>query len=74
MINIAINGFGRIGRCLLRAILELKCDKIQVVAINTPGSTENCAHLLKYDSVHGTFGCDVGFDDTNLYDIHLYYL
>ncbi len=53
MINIGINGFGRIGRLILRAILENYRNKIKVVAINDLGSIETNAHLIKYDSTHG---------------------
>ena len=53
MINIGINGFGRIGRLILRAILENYRNKINVVAINDLGSIETNAHLIKYDSTHG---------------------
>ena len=53
MINIGINGFGRIGRLILRAILENYKNKINVVAINDLGSIEINAHLIKYDSTHG---------------------
>jgi glyceraldehyde 3-phosphate dehydrogenase len=54
-IRVAINGFGRIGRLVLRALYERRIDDIQVVAINDLGSVEANAHLLKYDSVHGRF-------------------
>ena len=53
MINIGINGFGRIGRLILRAILENYRNEIKVVAINDLGSIETNAHLIKYDSTHG---------------------
>ncbi len=53
--RVAINGFGRIGRLVLRAIAESKRKDIQVVAINDLGSAEANAHLLQYDSVHGIF-------------------
>ena len=53
MIKVGINGFGRIGRLILRAILENYKSKIQVVAINDLGSIETNAHLIKYDSTHG---------------------
>ena len=53
MVNVGINGFGRIGRLILRAILENYKDKIKVVAINDLGSIETNAHLIKYDSTHG---------------------
>ena len=51
----AINGFGRIGRNVLRAIIESERIDIEVVAINDLGSVETNAHLLQYDSVHGRF-------------------
>src|SRR6202047_4590128 len=54
-IRVAINGFGRIGRNILRAIAESKRTDIQVVAINDLGPVETNAHLLRYDSVHGRF-------------------
>src|SRR5690625_3658356 len=63
--RIAINGFGRIGRMVFRqAILH---DDIEVVAINASYPKETLAHLIKYDSVHGKFECDIeiledGFD------------
>ena len=53
MIRVGINGFGRIGRLILRAILENYKNKINVVAINDLGSIETNAHLIKYDSTHG---------------------
>ncbi len=53
--RIAINGFGRIGRNVLRALIEQGRDDLQVVAINDLSSTDNLAHLLKYDSVHGRY-------------------
>jgi len=53
--RVAINGFGRIGRLVLRAINERSRRDIEVVAINDLGSIETNAHLLKYDSVHGPF-------------------
>ena len=59
MIKIGINGFGRIGRLILRALLENYKDKIQVVAINDLGSIEANAHLIKYDSTHGTLEHDI---------------
>ena len=52
--KVAINGFGRIGRLALRAIIESNRKDIDVVAINDLGSSEFNAHLLQYDSVHGT--------------------
>ncbi len=58
-IRVAINGFGRIGRLCLRALIESKRDDIEVVAINDLGPVETNAHLLKYDSVHGVLAADV---------------
>jgi len=54
-IKLGINGFGRIGRNILRAIHESGRDDIEVIAINDLGPVEMNAHLLKYDSVHGRF-------------------
>ncbi|NNE51952.1 MAG: type I glyceraldehyde-3-phosphate dehydrogenase [Sulfitobacter sp.] len=51
--RIAINGFGRIGRCVLRALLEERAKDIEVVAINDLAPPETLLHLLKYDSIHG---------------------
>ena len=59
MIRVGINGFGRIGRLILRAILENYKNKIKVVAINDLGSTETNAHLIKYDSTHGIINEDI---------------
>ena len=58
-LRVGINGFGRIGRNVLRAIVESKRKDIKVVAINNRSSIQVCAHLLKYDSVHGRFPFDV---------------
>jgi glyceraldehyde 3-phosphate dehydrogenase len=54
-VNVAINGFGRIGRLVLRALYESNRDDLRVVAINDLGSVEANAHLLKWDSNHGPF-------------------
>ncbi|KGM48168.1 type I glyceraldehyde-3-phosphate dehydrogenase [Pseudooceanicola atlanticus] len=58
-INVAINGFGRIGRNVLRAIVEGGRNDIRVVAINDLGPVETNAHLLRFDSVHGRFPGEV---------------
>ena len=60
--RVAINGFGRIGRNILRAIIEQGRTDIQVVAINDLGPVETNAHLLRYDSVHGKFAHEVKVD------------
>ncbi|MGB8841366.1 MAG: type I glyceraldehyde-3-phosphate dehydrogenase [Aliidongia sp.] len=52
-VKVAINGFGRIGRLVLRAIIEAGRDDVQVVGINDLGPVESNAHLLRFDSVHG---------------------
>jgi len=66
-IRIAINGFGRIGRNVLRALYENNYrSQLQVVAINDLGDAETNAHLLKYDSVHGRFEADVSHDSESL--------
>src|SRR5260221_12970712 len=54
-VRVAINGFGRIGRLVLRAAAENKLSDIQVVGVNDLGPVASNAHLLKYDSVHGRF-------------------
>jgi len=58
-VRIAINGFGRIGRLVLRSIIESGRKDIQVVGINDLGPVETNAHLLRYDSVHGRFPGEV---------------
>jgi glyceraldehyde 3-phosphate dehydrogenase len=58
-IRIAINGFGRIGRLVFRALYERALEDVQVVAINDLGSVEANAHLLKFDSIHGRFRGEV---------------
>src|SRR6266513_842740 len=58
-IRVAINGFGRIGRNILRAIAESGRKDIEVVGINDLGPVETNAHLLRYDSVHGRFPREV---------------
>src|SRR5579875_1828535 len=58
-VKIAINGFGRIGRLVLRAIVESGRDDVVPVTINDLGSAEANAHLFRYDSVHGRFPGEV---------------
>ncbi|OOF10689.1 erythrose-4-phosphate dehydrogenase [Salinivibrio proteolyticus] len=67
-LRVAINGFGRIGRSVLRALYESgKQDRIQVVAINELAEPEAMAHLLQYDSSHGRFGWPVSFNQEHLF-------
>ena len=62
-IRVAINGFGRIGRNVLRAHYEYaKQHDVEIVAINSPGDLAVNAHLLKYDTVHGRFATPVETD------------
>jgi glyceraldehyde 3-phosphate dehydrogenase len=61
-LRVAINGFGRIGRLVLRAIVESGRRDIEVVAVNDLGPIETNAHLLRYDSVHGRFPAQVSVD------------
>ncbi len=61
-VRVAINGFGRIGRLVLRSIVEHGRKDIEVVAINDLGPVETNAHLLRYDSVHGRFPAEVKVD------------
>ncbi len=62
-LKVGINGFGRIGRSTLSAIIESGRDDIEVVALNATGPIETTAHLLKYDSVHGRCAGDVKITD-----------
>ncbi|MES2293314.1 MAG: type I glyceraldehyde-3-phosphate dehydrogenase [Pseudomonadota bacterium] len=62
MVRVAINGFGRIGRLVLRAIVESGRRDIEIVAVNDLGPIETNAHLLRYDSVHGRFPASVTVD------------
>lgn len=65
-IRVAINGLGRIGRCVTRAIYEENFKDIELVAVNASAPLETLKHLLKYDSIHGRFGKSVEIDGTDL--------
>lgn len=65
-VKVAINGFGRIGRNVLRAIIESGRTDIEVVAINDLGPVETNAHLLRFDSVHGRFPAEVKTTETSI--------
>jgi glyceraldehyde 3-phosphate dehydrogenase len=65
-VKVAINGFGRIGRNVLRAIVESGRTDIEVVAINDLGPVETNAHLLQFDSVHGRFPVEVKFTEDTI--------
>ena len=66
MARIAINGFGRIGRCVLRAAIERGEKNLEVVSINDLTDTKTLAHLLKYDSVHGKLDAEVKATDKGI--------
>lgn len=67
MIRLAINGYGRIGRCVLRALYESGYrDQMQVVAINEPADLATIVHLTKYDSTHGRFPAEVSGSNDQL--------
>ena len=65
-VKVAINGFGRIGRNILRGIIESGRQDIEVVAINDLGSVDTNAHLLQFDSIHGRFPSEVKIDNGGL--------
>ena len=66
-IKVAINGYGRIGRNILRAVYELgRNDEIQIVAVNDLGDANTNAHLTKYDTAHGRFDGSVEVDGDNM--------
>jgi glyceraldehyde 3-phosphate dehydrogenase len=64
--RIGINGFGRIGRTLIRILTQRNSDKYEIIAINDLTDTATLAHLLKYDSVHGNFKGEITFDENHL--------
>ena len=67
MIRVAINGYGRIGRSVLRAVYESKLqNQIKIVAINEPADSKTIAHLTRYDSTHGRFAGEVSCDQQTL--------
>ena len=67
MIRVAVNGYGRIGRSVLRAVYESKLqDQIKIVAINEPADNKTIAHLTSYDSTHGRFLGEVNCDENTL--------
>lgn len=64
MVRLAINGFGRIGRCAFKIAFERR--DAEIIAINTIGDPETFAHLLKYDSAYGVYDHEVSFDDKHI--------
>ena len=65
-IKIGINGMGRIGRMILRSIIESNNKNIEINHINNRTNSEACCTLLKYDSIHGKFKADISFDNEHL--------
>ncbi|MDC3005078.1 type I glyceraldehyde-3-phosphate dehydrogenase [Candidatus Pelagibacter sp.] len=65
-INVGINGMGRIGRMIVRAIFENKNKNIEIKYINNRTNSETCANLLKYDSIHGKFNAEIDFDNEHI--------
>jgi glyceraldehyde 3-phosphate dehydrogenase len=63
-VKIALNGMGRIGRCILRHYIESGRKDVEIVAVNAPGDIERHVHLLKYDSIHGILKSEVSGTET----------
>ena len=66
-VKIGINGLGRIGRMVVRSIVESKNKNIEIKHINNRTNSENSSQLLKYDSIHGKFNADISFNEKNLF-------
>ena len=65
-IKVGINGMGRIGRMIVRSIIESNNKKIEIKHINNRTDSKSCSTLLKYDSIHGKFNAELDFDDNHL--------
>ena len=65
-IKVGINGMGRIGRMIIRSIIENNNKSIEIKHINNRTNSETCSSLLKYDSIHGKFKGEIDFDENNL--------
>ena len=65
-IKVGINGMGRIGRMIVRSIIESNNKNIEIKHINNRTNSEACSSLLKYDSIHGKFKADIDFDDKHM--------
>ena len=65
-IKIGINGMGRIGRMIIRSVIENDNKNIEIKHINNRTNSEACSTLLKYDSIHGKFNTDIDFNEKNL--------
>ncbi len=66
MVRIAINGLGRIGRCVLRAIFEEKIEGVELVVVNGPAEIEQHVNLLQNDSIHGRCPFEISHDEQNI--------
>ena len=65
-VKIGINGMGRIGRVIVRSIIENKNKNIEIKYINNRTNSETCSSLLKYDSIHGKFNAEIDFDENHI--------
>ena len=65
-IKVGINGMGRIGRMIVRSIIENNNNNIEIKHINNRTNAEACSSLLKYDSIHGKFNAEINFDEKHL--------
>ena len=65
-VKIGINGMGRIGRMIVRSIIENKNKNIEIKYINNRTNSETCSSLLKYDSIHGKFNAEIDFDESHI--------
>ena len=65
-IKVGINGMGRIGRMIVRSIIENKNKNIEIKYINNRTNSETCSSLLKYDSIHGKFNAQIDFDKNHI--------
>ena len=65
-IRVGINGMGRIGRMIVRSIIESNKKNIEIKHINNRTNSETCSRLLKYDSVHGKFNAEISYDEKHL--------
>ena len=65
-VKVGINGMGRIGRMILRSIIETKNKNIEIKYINNRTNSETCSSLLKYDSIHGKFNAEIDFDENHI--------
>ena len=65
-VKIGINGMGRIGRMIVRSIIENKNKNIEIKYINNRTNSEICSSLLKYDSIHGKFNAEIDFDENHI--------